>query len=210
MTRPAPGPRARTGDRAGVEPMIERRTHEAPSADELPRDNNGQLEGPWEQAFYFVLREPAQSKSNHRHTAGPDKHWAKLKGFAQRVALSARVARPRGWDAGHPAAPVKDRPRIVAFIYARTLLDVGNLDKSILDAVQMPTGLSPHGAARALAPASVMVSDAQVAWVTEAGERTSERQGVVIAFARLPAQANLPAVTAAGLALATKVLALLG
>lgn len=170
-----------------------------------PSPAHGALDGPWIQGFYFTLRDPVRSKSNFRHGAGTRAQWAQLAGFEEQVFLAARAARPRGWLAGDPTLPVGERPKIIACVYARTMLDVGNVDKSILDAVEgtRKTKTAPPTAG------VVMVSDAQVAASLSWGERTNVEQGALVAFARLPHDASSGHVAAAAAALLTSCAALL-
>lgn len=151
------------------------------------------LEGPWEQAFYFVLRGRVGSKSNYRHGAASAAKWSTLKAFAEHVELSARAARPRGWVTGETTQSVADRPKVVACIFARTMLDAGNLDKSILDAVEG----QPRKGNRPAQPGVLMVNDAQVAGTAGWAVRTSEHEGALVAFARLhPTASQLEVATA--------------
>lgn len=141
----------------------------------------GSLEGPWEQAFYFHVPGQPMSKSNHRHDATHRAAWAAMKSYGDLVATAARAGRPRGWLTGNPTESVSDRPVVVACLFARTMLDAGNLDKSVLDAV---AGTPAKGRAPATAGV-VMASDAQVrsthSWVV----RAAADPGLLALFARL-------------------------
>lgn len=98
----------------------------------------GELSGPWDQAFWFTVPGPWASKSNfRRNRRGGRNAWQVAASFQQQVTLLARIALPEGWELGPPPpAPVSQRPAIVAFIYADSLLDVPNLDKSALDGLE--------------------------------------------------------------------------
>lgn len=137
---------------------------------------HGGLDGPWLQAFWFTVPGTVLSKSNHRRgdSRQGKSTWSAFAGYELDVKGRARDARPAGWVTGSKTEPVADRPRIVAYCFARTLLDTGNIDKSLLDAVQGP----------------VMATDAQVAWSAAGGVRTSVEPGVLIAFARLAPSAG--------------------
>lgn len=155
----------------------------------------GTLEGPWDQAFWFGVDGTVASKSNHRRgdrTNGRSA-WTALASYELSVKTAARQHRPGGWIQGDRAAGVASRPKIVAYIFANTLLDVGNIDKSILDATQ----------------GVVMASDAQVCWAANAGVRTKAGGGAVVAFARLAPTSTVAEQAAAGIALAAGVTALL-
>lgn len=109
-------------------------------------------------AFWIPL--PAvRSKSNYRHM-DKGNAWRKLQSFENEVALSARAALPSSWVLGDKTDSVSKRPSVVCCIAARSLLDAGNLSKSVLDAVQ---GVVYH-------------SDASVQAVTEIVERASTDQ----------------------------------
>jgi len=146
-----------------------------------PTPASGPLDGPFEQGFYVHVPGAPVSKSNHRHDRAHRAQWATLKAYAARVAWAARAARPRGWVTGDPAVPVAGRPRVVVHLLARSLLDAGNLDKSVLDAV------SGHPARAGAPPRTgvLMASDAQVAAVTSHVVRDSGDQGLLALFARL-------------------------
>lgn len=60
---------------------------------------------------------------------------------------------------------------MVVLTYGRTMLDIGNLDKSLLDALE----------------GVLMVSDAQVRASLSLGPRTTQDPGVLVAVARLSA-----------------------
>lgn len=158
----------------------------AQTPDPWTQPTAGLLAGPWEQAFYFVLRGRVGSKSNYRHGATSTHNWAQLAAFADQVALAARAARPRGWVTGDIAQTVTQRPTILTCIFARSMLDVGNLDKSILDAVEG----TPRKGTTPARPGVVMVNDAQVAGASAWSVRTDEHPGALVAFARLPAAAS--------------------
>lgn len=125
------------------------------------------------QAFWVPL--PAlKSKSNYRHDRR-NSSWKSLRSFEDEVAVLCRSALPSTWDKGSESSSVAERPGVVAAVCARTLLDAGNISKSVLDAVQ---GL-------------VYVSDASVRAVTEIAVRASKDQSGAVAFALLSRDASL-------------------
>jgi hypothetical protein len=198
-----------TGPRKVADPADPADPTRLARADRFPEQSSGELTGPFTQGFYFVVREPIRSKSNYRHAAAARRagSWSQLAGYADRVYLAARAARPVGWQPGSLADPVAARPRIVVFLYGRTLLDTANIDKSILDACEGP--LSRRGTRTSSTGAAVMASDAQVAWLSEMAERTTHNPGVLIAFARLDPGVSPRVVADAGAALAASCVNLL-
>lgn len=190
---------AAAGWTAPTAPTLADRNPVAPGL--WPAATCGALSGVWEQAFWFVVPGAPRSKSNYRQEATSGAQWAQLKAYADQVALAARAARPRGWVAGDPGAPVVQRPVMVAAVFVRSVLDVGNADKSILDAVA-------GGPARGGRPARagvVMASDAQVAASFSWGERAHVSEGALVAFARLHPGAPHRAAARAGVELVTAV-----
>jgi len=147
----------------------------------------GQLgDGPWASAFWFSLDGPVQSKSNYRQDARTRARWATHAGYELRVHTSAVKALPPGWDPGRRDQALADRPRMAVFCYATSLLDTGNVNKSIMDALQ----------------GRVMVNDNQVAAALEVGTRDRLGQGVLVAVAALA-----PGTSPSGAALAAAALA---
>lgn len=118
------------------------------------------------------------SKSNFRRG---DQTWRKVRDFEDAVAMEARIALPLDWVSGNPDSPVAARPKVVAVISARTLLDAGNISKSILDAVQ----------------GVLYVNDAEVAAVTEMVTRSRSNQGAVVSFVQLPSTSTQEDITRA-------------
>lgn len=153
----------------------------------------GALTGPWDQAFWFFLAGQVRSKSNFRVSrsgrgsqTAPADEWAALAAFETRVHAAARRHRPSGWDLGDKSARLVHRPVAVTVCLARSLLDTGNIDKSVLDGLQ---GVAVH-------------NDAQVAWSTSANIRSSRSPGLLVAVARLAPGADLHAQLEAGQQLA--------
>ena len=101
-------------------------------------DCGGELLGPWQQAFWVGIRGPWRSKSNFRRyrSRSAAGRWTDQVSFEQQVAVLALSHLPSNWDLGDPKARVSERPQIVAFIYAESLLDVPNLAKSTMDALE--------------------------------------------------------------------------
>jgi Holliday junction resolvase RusA-like endonuclease len=124
-------------------------------------------------AFCFPIPDGVQSKSNfRRQRRGGD--WGRLSRFEDLVATYARAARPTGWVLGDPDLPVAKRPGVVAVVWARTMLDAGNLSKSVLDALE----------------GVVYVNDNAVRAVVELAERGRSDQSAVVALAQLPPDAS--------------------
>lgn len=120
-------------------------------------------------AFWVPL--PAvRSKSNYRHQRHAGK-WDRLRAFEDEVLLTVRAALPDGWDVGDANRPLAERPVVVACVAARTLLDAGNISKSVLDAAQ---GVVYH-------------SDASVRAVSEFTQRARLDQDGAVGFALLRA-----------------------
>ena len=148
---------------------------------------SGPLSGPWQDAFFVDLPLRARSKSNfRRYRTGPG-HWDDFASFEADVAALVAPAVPAGWDRGDPAAPVARRPVFVALVAARTVLDVSNLSKSVLDSLE----------------GVVYVTDAQVAAETSVAERGRSGQWLSVAFARLVPGSGTDCALAAAAALVT-------
>jgi hypothetical protein len=122
-------------------------------------------------AFYIELPR-VRSKSNYRHSRRSST-WSSIQSFEGEVCIDAKAACPDGWQLGDLAVPIPSRPGVVACVAARTMLDAGNLSKSVLDAVQ---GVVYH-------------SDASVRGVTEITRRARANQNGVAAFVLLNADA---------------------
>lgn len=87
-----------------------------------------------EMALWFELPH-LRSKSNFRR-GGASRNWSRLQGFEDELAITARSVRPLEWPLGDAAKPVSARPGIVAVVFAQTLLDTGNVSKSLYDALE--------------------------------------------------------------------------
>lgn len=129
-------------------------------------------------AFCFDVPFPLRSKSNFRRgsaRAGAD--WAAEQAFRAQLAVLARAALPEGWDVGTFELPLASRPTVVSCVVARTLLDAGNLSKSVLDAVE---GI-------------VVANDAAVRSCLTLAERGASNQRGLVGFACLAPGASLAA-----------------
>lgn len=134
-------------------------------------------------AFWFTHPGRVLSKANHRHSKDRARGtWDQLAGFEMAVAASARTHLPASWPRPTAGAPLAQRPRFAAYLLARTMLDSGNLDKSVLDALQ----------------GSVMVSDAQVSFTASATLATTREQGVFVALVALEPGIDVLAASDAG------------
>lgn len=150
----------------------------------LPSSGGQLVDGPWEQAFYAVLPGAVQSKANYRRGARTGT-WNTHRGYEAAVRAAVRTARPAAWDKGDATTGVANRPKVVSTLVARALLDSGNLNKSILDACQ----------------GDLFVTDAQVISVSDTVIRAAKDQGLLAAFALLPAHATAAGVLQAQAAL---------
>jgi hypothetical protein len=129
------------------------------------------VDGPWSSGF--VMRAPLtlRSKSNFRRhrVKASSGSWGETQSFERSLALLLRASRPPGWEVGDPGAPVLDRPVVVAVIAARSVLDVANFSKSVLDAGE----------------GVLYVSDASVLGETSVGVRVRSSE-LFVGFAQLP------------------------
>jgi hypothetical protein len=76
-----------------------------------------------------------RSKSNFRRSDSGAK-WNQIRSFEDEVSIRARAVRPDAWPLGDPNAALKDRPVVVAVLFADTLIDTGNATKSLFDALE--------------------------------------------------------------------------
>lgn len=154
----------------------------------------GVLSGPWVEAFWFDVPFPVRSKSNYRHSRRPEARaqWETEKAFQAALANLAASAVPGGWDPGDGEVPLERRPAVVAVIGARTLLDAGNLSKSVLDALEDVT----------------YVNDASVRACLTVAVRTGKGNRGVVALARLAPGASVTELVAATTELTTSLHAL--
>ena len=126
-------------------------------------------------AMWVSYRAQISSKSNHRNNPRNPRSWESLKDFERALSVLIRSHRPALWLPPDKAVPLASRPRAVAVMWARTLLDSGNLPKSVLDATE---GL-------------LVATDAEYRTVFAAVERAREDQCVMVAFAQLPPASDL-------------------
>jgi hypothetical protein len=134
------------------------------------------LDGPWDCAFWFEVPFALRSKSNFRRSRKESSsQWTSLSSFENSLVPLCRLHRPPSWQMGDSSVPVPARPQVVAFIYARTLLDTANLSKSVLDALET---VAFH-------------TDASVRHVACLGERVAKDQSGAVALAQLPAGSSV-------------------
>ena len=112
-----------------------------------------------------------KSKSNFRRS-GKSK-WSEIASFEYELAHLIRQARPSDWQTDEQKK-VSDRPKVVAVIIARTMLDAGNLSKSVLDAAE----------------GVLFQNDASVSLVMEYADRGRDDQQAIISFIQLPHDAD--------------------
>jgi len=136
---------------------------------------------------------PFRSKSNHRHSSkrAARAAWGRQAGFAEEITLLTKTHRPPTWDLGDEHAPLSTRPIVVAVCVASTTIDAGNLTKTVLDAAQ----------------ATVYWDDASVRFDAALVDRSGSRTGGRVGFARLPADATVGDIAAAGIALTSSITA---
>lgn len=138
-----------------------------------PPATGGTLQGPWQSGLWFTVPGPVRSKSNHRRgDTGRKSHttWRQLQSYELLVNSIARKYRPATWNNGNADDPVISRPRILVCAWARTTLDAGNVDKSVLDALE----------------GTLYVNDAQVRWSLGGSTRTRQHPMLLVAVAQLP------------------------
>ena len=116
----------------------------------------------------IVATGQVKSKSNYRRSSSSK--WSEISSFEIELGTILRQARPTGW-LNDTEDKVTDRPRVVAVIIARTMLDAGNLSKSILDAAE----------------GVLFQNDSSVGLVMEYADRAKNDQRSVVAFTQLPA-----------------------
>jgi hypothetical protein len=102
--------------------------------DETPV-SHGPLNGPWECAFWVAPDFALRSKSNFRRRRR-SAEWSEYRTFEADLRAALTAACPDGWDPGDPAVPVAARPVVVSVVWARTLVDTGNLSKSVNDSAE--------------------------------------------------------------------------
>ena len=146
-------------------------------------DDGGQLQGPWQQAFWVSLPMAIKSKSNFRRgSAGQNRgEWTRQRNFSDDVSVLVRAQLPDGWDMGSRDKAVATRPKVVFVVFARSMLDAGNFSKSLLDACE----------------GVVYINDASVVHPGAFSERSRTDQHAIIGFARLACDAEISEVVTA-------------
>jgi hypothetical protein len=97
------------------------------------------LTGPWEAGFCVTVPFALQSKSNfrrHSRSAAEIDRWRRHQDFETTLRVVLHRVCPQTWDVGNATDGLSKRPQVVAFLAAATLLDSGNLPKSVLDAAE--------------------------------------------------------------------------
>lgn len=107
-----------------------------------------------------------KSKSNFRRELRGSA-WGSIRSFEDDLAKLLLGARGFSWPLGDKSAKVSDRPHVVACVLARTLIDAGNLSKSVHDAAE---GVIYH-------------TDASVRCTMEFAERAGKNQHGAVGFA---------------------------
>lgn len=124
----------------------------------------GLLCGPWASGFWVDLPIAVVSKSNFRFGS---RDWSRLSRFEADLAQLVASVAPEGWDRGGDGQALGERPKVIALIAARTTIDVANISKSVLDALE----------------GVLYVTDAQVASVVCLGERGLRHRWMSVGFA---------------------------
>ena len=122
---------------------------------------------------FSLLLPKMVSKSNFRH--GDTKSWRKNTSFERECSLLLRASLPDGWDVGDASASLDARPRVVVAIAAVTLLDAGNISKSLLDAAE----------------GVVFLNDASVWFVSQTVTRSRTNQRTSASFFLVPPGSSL-------------------
>lgn len=128
-------------------------------------DNNDS----WEDFELVIYVPDPKSKSNYSFGRGRAKRseWSSLQSFELALRCEASSHKHENWPMGPKNGKVADRPVVCAAIYARTMVDTGNLNKSTLDAVE----------------GCLYWTDASVRYVAEASERVPASKGHGLALA---------------------------
>ena len=124
---------------------------------------------------------PVVSKANHRRATSTSHaaKWSKVRAYEQEVSFLLYRAKPSLW--APPGDSVASSPPVVAVICACTIMDAGNISKSLLDAA---------------APA-MYASDASVVAVSQVVYRGRTNQSTLFALAQLtPDHKVAPAISA--------------
>jgi hypothetical protein len=131
--------------------------------------------GPWLRGFWFDVPGKWRSKSNYRRGPGQGRDgsgsWGVQRTFEAQVSALARLWVPDDWELGSREAKVSGRPGVVVFVYVDSLLDVPNLSKSAVDALE----------------GAVYFNDASVRHCASMGLRGREAQSGVIGVVQLGA-----------------------
>lgn len=122
---------------------------------------------------FSVLLPKMVSKSNYRR--GDAVKWRKNVAFERECALLLRATMPESWSLGDARDSLVERPRVVVAIAAVTLLDAGNISKSLLDAAE----------------GVLYINDASVWAVTQVVSRKKVDQKTAACFIHVPAGSDL-------------------
>jgi hypothetical protein len=126
--------------------------------------------------IFSVLLPKMVSKSNYRR--GDSSKWRRNVAFERECSLLLKSSMPESWTLGSPLDPLVDRPRVVVAIAAVTLLDAGNISKSLLDAAE----------------GVLYLNDASVWAVTQVVSRKRANQKTAACFIHVPAGVDLDVV----------------
>jgi len=119
---------------------------------------------------YFVTSLPqVRSKSNYRSTRAKSGAWREFAEFEKHASLLLRQSMPNDWVLGDAQDTILYRPQVISCVLASTMLDAGNISKSVLDAAE----------------SVVYHNDASVRAVTQLIRRSSKGQSGAVGFAMI-------------------------
>lgn len=133
-------------------------------------------------AVFSVVLPKMVSKSNYRR--GDSRSWRKNASFERECALLLKSAMPSSWSLGSADDPLSERPRVVVAIAAVTLVDAGNISKSLLDAAE----------------SVLYINDASVWATTQVVSRRKNGQRTAACFIHVPPGSDLDVVDLLSLA----------
>ena len=148
--------------------------------------------GPWTCAFVAATDHPVRSKSNFRRGSRLGQRWGQVVEFEDHIRQLLGRCIPEDWPYAGLEVGFKDRPKVVGFAYARAILDVANLPKSLYDAAE----------------GVVYANDASVAAEASYISRARVNPLLVVGFAALEPSAGVEEVHAAMNELGPQVLGL--
>lgn len=110
-----------------------------------------------------------KSKSNFRRSNNT-REWAEYKNFEKTTKLLLLSNKPSDWAMSGRDTPVALRNKVLVCIVARSVLDVGNYSKSLLDAAE----------------GVLFYNDSEVSGLLSLGERGKSTQMATVGFKQVP------------------------